>query len=601
MSRKDIGMRTTLRFALAAVAAGALAAPAAAQASGYSTAVLKESPLAYYRLDEAAGAATAHDAVGSADATLAGVQLGQAAPFADAGTSARLSGAESSASATLTRAAGSAELWVKPYGNGRNQTILEHGDPAGTGWSVSISQKKKVTFTSGGKATGSKITLPSSAWTLLTVTWGPDKVRFYANAVLRNALTPNGTLPTAASGTLHIGGGFNGWVDEVALYSRPLTGSEITSHFAATQLPANTVLPVVSGTTVSGQTLTVTPGQWTGATGGLTYQWQRCDSAGDNCDDVAGATGTTYALSAADVGSMIQVQETATGTYGSVAETSDPVGPVTAPADPNAGGTTTDPGTGTGGTTPTDPNAGAGTTTDPGTGTGGTTPTDPGTGAGGTTPTDPGTGAGGTTTTDPGTGTGGTTPTDPNAGGGTAPTDPNAGTGATTPTDPGTAAGGTTPTDPNAGTPQAPAAQAPGAQAPASTAPAAGATAPAGSTPAGGSAAPVAAAPAVCPRTTAATARKRMRMRGAGRIALVVRRSGRTVSVRVRAKRGTVRKVVYRLDGRRLGRSHRAPFARTAKRTLRHGVHVVRATVTPRHGHARTLRLRLRVPAGCGA
>ena len=34
----------------------------------------------------------------------------------------------------------------------------------------------------------------------------------------------------------------------------------------------------------------------------FTYQWQRCDAAGANCADIAGATGATYTLDGADVG-----------------------------------------------------------------------------------------------------------------------------------------------------------------------------------------------------------------------------------------------------------------------------------------------------------
>lgn len=42
-----------------------------------------------------------------------------------------------------------------------------------------------------------------------------------------------------------------------------------------TDPPANTVAPVVSGTTQEGQTLTVTPGTWSPAATSYTYQWQR--------------------------------------------------------------------------------------------------------------------------------------------------------------------------------------------------------------------------------------------------------------------------------------------------------------------------------------
>ncbi len=40
----------------------------------------------------------------------------------------------------------------------------------------------------------------------------------------------------------------------------------------------------------------------------LTYQWERCDSGGKNCVDVTGETGTSYSLSASDVGATIRVR-----------------------------------------------------------------------------------------------------------------------------------------------------------------------------------------------------------------------------------------------------------------------------------------------------
>ena len=80
--------------------------------------------------------------------------------------------------------------------------------------------------------------------------------------------------------------------------------------------PANLSPPAISGANVEGQSLTVLHGSWTNAPSNYAYQWWRCDSAGAHCTAVAGATGPTYYLTAGDVGSTIQVQETASSPYG---------------------------------------------------------------------------------------------------------------------------------------------------------------------------------------------------------------------------------------------------------------------------------------------
>ena len=60
--------------------------------------------------------------------------------------------------------------------------------------------------------------------------------------------------------------------------------------------PVNTVVPVDLRHAEDGSTLTADHGTWTGTTPiTYTYQWQRCDAAGANCADIAGATGSTYA------------------------------------------------------------------------------------------------------------------------------------------------------------------------------------------------------------------------------------------------------------------------------------------------------------------
>ncbi len=92
---------------------------------------------------------------------------------------------------------------------------------------------------------------------------------------------------------------------------------------AAGSAPVNQVLPVVTGSGVQGQSLTVTPGNWSGSpVPTLSEQWQRCDSGGANCADIAGATGSSYLLVGADLGLTIQVKETAANTAGTSSATS---------------------------------------------------------------------------------------------------------------------------------------------------------------------------------------------------------------------------------------------------------------------------------------
>jgi hypothetical protein len=80
--------------------------------------------------------------------------------------------------------------------------------------------------------------------------------------------------------------------------------------------PVNTVVPVVSGSAVQGQVLSVSNGSWTGSPTGFAYQWQDCDSGGAGCANVGGATGQTYTLQAADVGHTVRALVTASNAAG---------------------------------------------------------------------------------------------------------------------------------------------------------------------------------------------------------------------------------------------------------------------------------------------
>lgn len=100
---------------------------------------------------------------------------------------------------------------------------------------------------------------------------------------------------------------------------------------SADPLPAPVVAPPVSvgattlaGVAEQGSVLTAVDGGWTGNTPiSLAYQWQRCDTGGNSCVDVAGGTADGYEPTAADVGSTLRVVVTATNSDGSQAAASD--------------------------------------------------------------------------------------------------------------------------------------------------------------------------------------------------------------------------------------------------------------------------------------
>ena len=84
------------------------------------------------------------------------------------------------------------------------------------------------------------------------------------------------------------------------------------------QPPANVNAPLITGTVAVGQQLQADPGSWTGTpTPVFSYQWQSCDSSGNNCTPIQGATNNTYTIASGDAGTTLTVTVTATNTAGS--------------------------------------------------------------------------------------------------------------------------------------------------------------------------------------------------------------------------------------------------------------------------------------------
>ena len=84
------------------------------------------------------------------------------------------------------------------------------------------------------------------------------------------------------------------------------TWPTVTSVVPPSFLPYPGPIPNIGGSPQTGRTLTAVPGTWVPADATLTYQWQRDGAA------IAGATGATYVVQAADVDKALRVVVTAT-------------------------------------------------------------------------------------------------------------------------------------------------------------------------------------------------------------------------------------------------------------------------------------------------
>jgi len=99
------------------------------------------------------------------------------------------------------------------------------------------------------------------------------------------------------------------------------------SELTTASLPILTANPSVGGAARLGQTLSANPGGWALAGGSYSYQWQRSPD-GWSWTSIAGATGSSYTVGAADAGDYLRVEVTASNAYGGSTATSAAVGPV---------------------------------------------------------------------------------------------------------------------------------------------------------------------------------------------------------------------------------------------------------------------------------
>lgn len=192
--------------------------------------------IAHYTFDEGSGAA-AGDSAGSNSATLSG---GTSFGTGRIGTAANLngtSGAVVAPSDFIGTSAMSASLWIYPRGPGQiTASIIDNGQTR-----LLYASNSRVSFCSDGSTCPSSATgaLPLNAWTHIVVTRdSAGTTNIYANGSLSGTANQNSGTPVAGTGPVKLGNSpngahtFDGLLDDVRIYSRVLSPSEVGELYA---------------------------------------------------------------------------------------------------------------------------------------------------------------------------------------------------------------------------------------------------------------------------------------------------------------------------------------------------------------------------------
>lgn len=225
--------------------------------------------------------------------------------------------------AYIEKVVSSTEIWVSES-NWSGAFDWRKITKSGSGWPDGI-----IHFTSAAPATSSKPTILGTPQvgveTKLSIgTWNPAPTSYSYQWLLNGTAISGATATTykptsAALGkalSVQVSGSRSGSAT-VRVASDPITVAPGTL--------TSTARPRLSGTAQVGSTLTATPGTWSRTDVAVSYQWFSGATA------VPGATGSTYAVRASNVGTPVTAQVTATRAGFTPAVTTTPVSSAVAP------------------------------------------------------------------------------------------------------------------------------------------------------------------------------------------------------------------------------------------------------------------------------
>jgi hypothetical protein len=237
--------------------------------STYTNAALNLGPAAYWRLNETSGATAVDSAGGHNGTNNGGLLLGVSGPtspqfpgFESANTAYQFNGTDTSISIpalNLTSTNITITAWLKSAGSqGTNSGIVSWGGTNifwfGFGTYTNANGNNDLNYNRNGFSYSSTLTVPSNQWTFVALVLGPTTTNgvFYlaTNSTLASyPISPFSFGPPVATiftNTAFLGNNtahyFNGAMDEVSIFNKTLTPTQIGDLLAA----ARTGLPSVA-------------------------------------------------------------------------------------------------------------------------------------------------------------------------------------------------------------------------------------------------------------------------------------------------------------------------------------------------------------------
>jgi hypothetical protein len=254
------------------------------------------------------------------------------------------------------------EAWVNPNTITGWRTVMLKEQPTGLVYGIyantDTNRPSAHAYTSSEFDTRGTAQVALNTWTHVAATYDGATLRFYVNGTQVSSKALTGSMITSTS-PLHIGGNgvwgewFKGLIDEVRIYRRALSASEIATDMTTPIVPPDSVAPSAPGTLTANGGVGQAQLSWGAATdntGVARYNVHRSTTAGftpSAANRVAQVTGTSYPDAGLAAGSWYYrvIAEDAAGNTGPASNeatataTADTVAPTVSVTQPAAGAT----------------------------------------------------------------------------------------------------------------------------------------------------------------------------------------------------------------------------------------------------------------------